>query len=392
MTSIVLILLVFGFHSLYPQEISNDRSPWKGRDVFRDKECIQCHAVYGQGGKGGPDLGKHKFFGTYLELAALMWNHLPKMTEMMKKEGYRFPELNSEETAQLITYLSFIRYRGEPGRESVGKKLLKKKGCISCHKFGGKGGDIGPDISQQSTYLSPLKLVESLWNHGPNMMSIFEGNDIKRPEFKGNEIVDIAVAIRSYMPPTNIVPVGSYDLGDPNQGKELISSKGCMKCHSFRKSGGTLGPDFAQVDFDYSVTEIAGKMWNHGPKMWVIMQEEGISIPTFEPGEMADLISYLYELQLEDFPGDITEGRTLVTERECLSCHSLGENGAAIAIDLAETGEIESSLSMITAMWNHAPKMKEVHLKKKLKWPEFNGRDMANLSAYLGSITSSEMK
>jgi cytochrome c2 len=386
----VIMLLLFGFHSAYAQEILTKKSPWKGRDVFRDKECIQCHAVYGQGGKGGPDLGKHKFYGTYLELAALMWNHLPEMIKMMKKGRYKFPELNSEETSMLITYLSFLRYRDEPGKERTGRKLLNNKGCISCHKFGGKGGDIGPDISEHKEYLSPLKLVESLWNHGPDMMDIFEKNDIKRPEFKDNEIVDIAVAIRGYMQPTSKIPIGSYDLGNPKNGGRLVEEKGCMKCHSFRGSGGNQGPDFAEIDFDYSVTQIAGKMWNHGPKMWSIMKRERISIPTFEEGEMADIMGYLYQLRLEDAPGDISEGSKIVLERGCLSCHSLQEEGAGIAFDLATLPAIETPLSMITAMWNHAQKMEEKHLEKKLKWPEFDGRNMANLYAYLRNISSTK--
>lgn len=384
----VLLLLLLCFSSFYAQRDSSAQLHWKGREVFESKGCSECHSIYNKGGKGGPDLGEEKFYGTYLELASLMWNHFPKMFQKMQETGLEFPEFTYKEMSQLVAYISFIRYMGEPGNEYKGKKLLKSKGCISCHKFGGVGEDIGPDISNKEEYLSPIALLETMWNHGPNMMGIFEKYDIKRPEFKDNEIVDIAVAIRSYMSPSK-VPVGSFDPGDAVIGKQLSVEKGCRHCHSIRGGGGTLGPDLSEINFNYSITQIAGNMWNHGPKMWEIMQEENISFPTFGTGELADIIAYLYSLKLEDAPGDFDMGSQIVKEKGCLSCHSSRGNGAEIAIDLVTLQKMDSPLAIITAMWNHAPAMREKQLEQKLEWPEFNGRDMANLLAYLGHISDS---
>lgn len=388
LSGVILVLLLFYFPSIYAQMDSSEPLHWKGREVFEKKGCIECHSVYNKGGKGGPDLGEQKFYGTYLELASLMWNHFPKMFEKMRETGYEFREFTDKEMSQLIAYISFIRYMGEPGNEYAGKRLLKSKGCTSCHKFGGEGGDIGPDISNKEEYLSPIALLETMWNHGPNMMGIFEKYDIQRPEFKDNEIVDIAVAIRSYMSPTK-VPVGSFDIGDPARGKKLTQEKGCLHCHSINGEGKTVGPDFGQMDFNYSITQIAGNMWNHGPKMWEIMKEENISFPTFATGQMADIIAYLYSFKLEDAPGDSEKGLQIVNERGCLSCHSLQGNGGEIAVDLASLDKMDSPLAMITAMWNHAPGMREKQLERKLEWPKFNGKDMANLYAYMRNISES---
>jgi len=384
-TLLLMVLPLVVYTSVLAQGTA---SPWKGREVFRDKGCVLCHSVYKEGGKGGPDLGKRKFYGTYLELAALMWNHFPGMSKRMQKTGYEFAELDEEEMSQLIAYLAYIRYLGEPGNVARGKRLLKTKGCISCHKFGGVGGDLGPNISAIKEYMSPLRLVESLWNHGPALMSLFEEHKIKRPRFEGREIIDLAVAIRSYMSPTT-VPVGAFALGDPANGKKLAKEKKCMHCHAFRGVGGTLGPDFAELNLNYSVTQIAGKMWNHGPKMWEAMKSEGITFPVFKKGEMADIIAYIYGLTLEDVPGDADEGKKIVTDMGCLSCHSLQGQGADIASDLAALGKMDSPLHMITAMWNHAPAMQEKFLEKDLQWPVFNGEDMANLYAYLNSLAQS---
>lgn len=379
LTGSISVLQIYG-------EPQVNRSPWKGKEVFQRKGCIQCHGVYGEGGSGGPDLGDRKFYGTYLELAAEMWNHFPKMFKKMQKIGFDFPSFSESEMDQLIAYLSFIRYIGEPGSEFTGRKLLKNKECIQCHKFGGEGGDIGPDISAREEYLSPLTLVESMWNHGPEMIEHIQKRDISFPEFKGNEVAALAAAIRSYMAPT-ILPTGSFDLGNPEEGGGLIKEKGCLRCHSLQGTGSNLGPDFMDMNFNYSVTKIAGKMWNHAPEMWRLMEEEKISFPTFQRGEMADVIAYLYELNLKDEPGTVASGYNVIRGKKCLSCHSSQGKGGDLSKDLAAVKRFDSPLEMSAAMWNHASAMLEKRLEKKIQWPELTSRDMANLYAYLQSLT-----
>jgi cytochrome c2 len=383
---VIFIFISLIIQSVDAQKSSPPESPWKGREVFHKKGCVQCHSIYGKGGEEGPDLGKNIFYGTYLDLAAMLWNHFPEMFETMQNTGYQFPNLNKGETVQLIAYLSYIRYMGEPGDYLKGRKLLETKGCVLCHKFGGKGGDIGPDISAKEEYLSPLILVESIWNHVPDMMEIFEEYKIERPKFNDNEIVDLASGIQSYMK-TNKMPVSSHDLGDPVAGRILAGKKGCLRCHSIRGNGGNLGPDFNDVNLNYSVTQIAGKMWNHADKMWEIMKREGISFPVFEEGEMADIIAYLYGLKLEDAPGNVENGKRIVIDRGCLSCHTLQGKGANVSVDLASISDLNSPLAMICAMWNHSPAMQKRLLEKNLEWPEFTGVNMADLYAYLRHLS-----
>jgi mono/diheme cytochrome c family protein len=382
--SIIIIIIFLDFTFIcWAQENSTPTSPWAGRAVFYEKGCIQCHSINGKGGIDGSDLGENQFYGTYLELAALMWNHFPKMFDKMQETGYQFPEFDQEEMKQLIAYLSYMRYIGKSNiREFKGRKLLKNKGCVTCHKFGGAGGDVGPDITESKEYLTPIMLAESMWNHGPNMIELFQEHDIERPELEENEISDLANGIRSYMVPTKISGDAHY-LGDPVKGKKLSEQKGCMLCHSFRGVGGKLGPDFNEVDLNYSVIQIAGRMWNHGPKMWELMTTNDISIPVFEKGEMADVIAYLYSLKLEDNPGNVDIGQQIIVKRGCLSCHSLHGKGEDLSADLANLEIIATPLVMITAMWNHAPAMQKIHLEKNVKWPNLNGKDMADLYAYL---------
>jgi cytochrome c2 len=233
--------------------------------------------------------------------------------------------------------------------------------------------------------MSPLQLAEGLWNHGPQLMQLFEAKKIKRPEFTGSEMIDLAVAIRSYMSPTN-VPVGAFSLGDANKGATLIADKGCHKCHSIRGVGGDIGPDFMELDLNSSVTEIAGRMWNHGPKMWSAMQEKGMAVPTFAKGEMSDVIAYIYGLKLEDVRGDAGKGQALLDKKQCLTCHSLKGKGAGVSPDLAASAGLSTPLEMVTTMWNHAPRMRDKLDERRMPWPKFVGDEMADLYAYLHSI------
>ena len=379
--SFVLLFLLLSVFLSFAEEVSPQRSPWTGHALFREKGCISCHSIYGKGGEEGPDLGERKFYGTYLELAASMWNHLPEMLEKMQESGTEFPDLNTGEMEQLMVYLSYMRYAGERGNERKGRSLLQKKGCTKCHHIGGSGGDIGPDICMRDEYLTPLALIESMWNHVPEMMVVFEEQGVKRPEFKGNDIANLAAGIRSYAGPTS-VPIDQHYVGDPVTGRKLAKEQGCLYCHSDGNEGGNLGPDFDDLDLEYSAAQIAGKMWNHGPKMWENMKEENLSFPVFEKGELADVVAYLYSLQLQDDPGRPEKGHDIV-ERRCKSCHMLNGEGAGVSPDLEVLGEIDSPLEMITAMWNHAPDMREAQLEQDLKWPKLKGEDMADLYAYL---------
>jgi len=383
-TCFLPIAICFLSGALMAQDLNPPLDQWQGRQVFQAKGCAKCHAVYGEGGKIGPDLGERKFYGSYLRLAGIMWNHFPKMYAAMQKAGVSWSEFTDREMSELIAYLLYIRYLGEPGNEYRGKKLLQSKGCIKCHKFGGLGGDVGPDISQIKEYMSPLLLVEALWNHGPQLQEVFEQRKIKRPEFVDNEIVDLAVAIRSYMSP-NKVPVEAFSLGDARKGETVVINKGCTSCHSIRGIGGKVGPDFMDLNLDYSLTQIAGQMWNHGPKMWELMKNKGIAVPTFAKGEMADLIAYLYKLKLEDVQGDTAKGREVLDKKQCLSCHSLQGKGLGGSPDLAASARLNAPVEMVTAMWNHAPGMREKIVKEDLQWPEFVDDEMAHLYAYLHS-------
>jgi mono/diheme cytochrome c family protein len=288
--------------------------------------------------------------------------------------------------AELIAYLYYLQYLGEPGNPLEGEKLFPEKGCIKCHSVGGKGGTIGPKLDEMKRYASPLYMAQAMWNHGPEMEVRMKELGIRRPRFEGREIVDLIAYIQKVSAGAPEEKV--YMLpGNPTEGERLFVSKGCIDCHSVRGNGASIGPDLGKVELYRSVTEIVGIMWNHGPEMWQEMEKRGINRPRFSGEEMADIIAYLYFLKFVDEPGDRVEGEKLFSSKGCITCHSVKGKGEEIGPDLATSRGVSSPIEMVQVMWNHAPIMEKKMREKRLPWPEFKGKDMPNLFAYLQSIS-----
>ncbi|MCK5345770.1 MAG: c-type cytochrome, partial [Candidatus Heimdallarchaeota archaeon] len=182
--------------NIYTQEIELPSNPLKGRIVFEEKGCIECHAISGYGGTVGPDLSRKHYYGSFLELASIIWNHIPQMDRKYRQLRVDRPNFTQAEMLNLIGFLYYLRYLGEPGSVASGKRLLKSKGCMVCHEVSGSGGDLGPDFAQIQQYASPLYIVQAMWNHVPAMQEKIEELKMKYPTLTGKEIVDISSYIR----------------------------------------------------------------------------------------------------------------------------------------------------------------------------------------------------
>jgi cytochrome c551/c552 len=367
------------------QELIIPENPLKGRFVFEQKGCITCHAIKGEGGEIGPDLGKKKFYGSFLQLAGIMWNHSPEMLRRMRELDLPFPEFSRAEMVELIAYLYYLRYLGEPGDLYRGKVLATEKGCLACHSIGGKGGKSGPAFDKLAKYVSPLYMAQALWNHGPQMEQQIKKMGLSRPKFEKGEIVDLSAYIREASKGTEKEQV-YMSPGNPQRGKMVFKEKGCLDCHAARGEGKDVGPDLGELEWDYSVTEIAGLMWNHGTEMGELMEERKMSWPTFSGKEMADLIACLYFLKFADKPGDAQAGRIVFSEKGCTKCHGVDGKGSENAPDLSKSKVLASTIDMARIMWNHAPVMEERVTEKVMRWPEFSGNEMMNLYAFLRSL------
>jgi len=384
LVAFTVLMLAGSVSDATAQELMVPKNPLKGRFVFEQKGCISCHSIKGEGGDIGPDLGYSQFYGSFLQLAGVMLNHAPEMLRRMRELDLPYPEFTRTELVDLVAYLYYLRYLGEPGDLYRGKVLVREKGCLACHSIRGKGGTVGPAFDKLAKYVSPLYMAQALWNHGPEMEKQINKMGLRRPQFEKGEIVDLSAYIREASRGTQREQV-YMSPGSPQRGKQVFQEKGCLDCHAVKGEGHDIGPDLAESDLDLSVTEIAGLMWNHGSQMAELMEERQMNWPRFSGKEMADLIAYLYFLRFEDEPGDPQAGQAVFSRKGCTTCHGATGTGGENAPDLSQSKALSSAIDMAQILWNHTPVMEEKIAEKVLRWPEFSGREMTDLYAFLRS-------
>jgi mono/diheme cytochrome c family protein len=355
--------------------ISLSGSPVKGQNVFVNKGCIGCHAVWGAGGRTGPDLARLGMGKSYLQIAGALWNHSPEMIDAMRHRGAERPLVTSEEMGDFINYLYYMNYYGEAGSAVEGRRLFAEKGCAACHSIGGSGGSAGPPLDDYSRYRNPIFVAQAMWNHDPQMSATMQANGIEKPYLEGKQAADLLAFIRGQT--ASEVPGDKFMLpGSPAAGRRLFVEKGCAACHGLDGGAKTSAPELTKTSAYKSVVEIAGAMWNHSARIWAQMQQAGVARPTFGGTEMADIVSYIYFLRYVDEPGDATAGKRLFTSKGCAGCHSNVSS-------FNRSAAFESPATLMATMWNHAPLMQRLTKEKGFAWPIFYDNEMRDLIEYL---------
>jgi len=131
----------------------------RGRKLW-SANCTVCHGAEGKGGRG-PDLtsGRFQHGGTDDDLYRAMQNGIPG-TEMTG-----FP-LTGVESMQLLAFVRALGRAAMPppteGDAAQGRALFASGQCASCHRVGGEGSRIGPDLSDAGARLPPADLLASL--------------------------------------------------------------------------------------------------------------------------------------------------------------------------------------------------------------------------------------
>ena len=348
----------------------NIKEGWK---VFTTKKCGICHAIWGEGGKGGADLGTlPEYYVSPSQLAALMWNHGPEMWGKMLARKIPLQKIEKKEMADLFAFLYFIRYMDEPGDPRKGKILMETKACGKCHtvKEGTKG-----DLSRWGMYVNPILWAQMMWNHGPQMEEEIKKKGLSWVEFKGIEMVDLIAYIRSLSSKAEKIYLSP---GDPQAGEKQFTKKGCIQCHA---PSGKLDLTHKR-DFPRTLAQLAGVMWNHSHEMWKEMEKKGMARPTLSPQEMADVVAYLFSTRYFDEPGDSDRGKTVFAKKQCHLCHAKGKTPNLTVL----IGQI-SPIFMAQTMWNHGPEMMEKMRKAKVSWQKIDAKEMVDLMEYLNRGT-----
>ncbi len=356
--------------------------PLAGEALFETKGCVACHGFAGESAGIGPALEAGRFGGTFLELGAALWNHAPVMSATVRRSGVAWPELTPRETTELIVFLYFIDYLGNPGSAEQGRRLFRAEGCTACHAVGRGGAGIGPDLRELSGHASPLFVAQQIWNHGPGMLRSMRDLGLRPPRFREGDVANLSAFLRQEAGSGLRAPLLTAP-GNPNRGRATFSEKRCSACHGSEARGGSAGPDLSSFDLKRSAEAIAADMWNHALEMNDVMRQRGIPWPTFENSELADLVAFLYFLRFDDPPGRGRRGAEVFETHSCAGCHD-GSAAPGVA-RLSEAAR--SPAALVAAMWNHAPLMREAVLSRGEPWPELSGGELRDLHAYLGSVS-----
>ena len=388
-----LIVLALGVQSLAAPlaAVGQRRSglagdPTAGERLFTERGCVRCHAIWGNGGRLGPDLGQEGLGRSLLQLAGMFWNHTPRMIETVRSRGLPWPTFTEPDLEDVISYIYYVKLFDEPGDAALGGRWFTEKRCVECHAVGGTGGHVVPALDRFASYVAPIPLAQGMWNHWRGMRAAQAAAGVPMPRFYGSEIIDIQAYLR----------VTSRERGrklvllpppDPARGESLFRQKTCPACHGADGRGTEWGPDLHAAVQHLRVSEIAGGLLNHSAGMAGAIESRGMAFPEFAGSELADVIAYLYYLRFEEAGGSRQVGKDLFTRKGCIRCHGAGVD-PPIGPDLSRSQAATTSLGLTTAMWNHAPGMYERARQAGIPWPLFQGDEMRDLAAYLQGLSS----
>jgi putative heme-binding domain-containing protein len=136
-----------------------------------DAQCTTCHGANGDG-VGGVDLrsGKFRHAVTDQDLTRIIMTGIPGT-------GMQAFKLDPSELSGILAYLrnmnSFDRGSVKTGDAMRGRAVVEGKGdCARCHRIGGQGSRIAPDLSDIGVARSAGSLERSLTDPTSQMMPI----------------------------------------------------------------------------------------------------------------------------------------------------------------------------------------------------------------------------
>jgi cytochrome c2 len=338
----------------------------RGEVVFQKQDCVRCHSVQGKGGTSAPDLGRivDRNFTPAL-LTSTMWNHGPTMWSAMRQQGVDVPQLSEQDAADLFAFFYSLRYFDAPGDAGRGKRTFAARHCADCHGINDSKAAGAPPIRQWESLQSPMALAEAMWNHAGGMREAMARQNISWQKLSAQELSDILVYLRNLREMRG--RPARFQTANAEAGEALFADKGCVNCHK-----GEL--DLRDRLRGRTLTDIAVAMWNHAPQM-------AGQAKTFTPGEMQQLLSYVWAGQYFESHGNPHAGRKVFSDKACTGCHS----GSAGAPDLSKRAGKVSSVSMVSSLWHHGPSMLEKMKQMNIQWPRLTARQMSDLIAYLNS-------
>ncbi len=360
-------------------------NPQNGATLFfGDKQCGVCHSINGIGGRVAPDLsGTHPGTPAMGWLAAVLWNHGPGMWRQIRQKNDPYPQLNSQEMADIFSFLYQVSSVDHSGDPSVGQRVFIEKGCVRCHSVGGTGGQSAPELSKIAAGSNSNAWTLTMFNHAGSMIAPITSTLGTWPQFTGNEMNDLIAYVSLGAPQS--AAKGRETSGNAELGWGVFQRR-CMQCHSIRGQGGRVGPELGpDRDLPLTTGQFASVLWNHAPAMLRQARENGISPPVLQGNDMADLRTFLASLRYFEPAGSPFVGERVFSERGCAACHGQMAEGTKIGPGLRSGTEAFTTISFTVALWRHGPHMIDRAQDLGMPWPTLKATDLGDLVSFLNA-------
>ena len=208
-----------------------------------------------------------------------------------------------------------------------GQKVFEDSGCRGCHKLGGAGGVLGPELDK----VGARRSAEWLKKHFLAPASVTPGSAMPPQKFSETNLQAIILFMISQ---TGESAPGYYAsmkvLPNTHEGQRLFQQKGCIGCHSVAGKGGNVG---ASLD-DVGLRRAPEWMIQHFREPQSVTP--GTVMPRFgfteaEARALADFLVHLREqtvaLSLPSLMGPVERGREIYRKYGCAGCHGLEARG-----------------------------------------------------------------
>jgi mono/diheme cytochrome c family protein len=263
--------------------------------------------------------------------------------------------------------------RIEPGSSPRGAVLFREKGCFQCHAFNGVGGAGAADLAQlPRSSMTPMELASSMWNHAPIMWDAMPIVGTRVPKLASSEAADLMAYFYSLLLYS--------EQGDERRGRLVYEQKNCASCHNDEPGIGPALSDWSRAEHPLLWAE---RMWNHASLMNQEILRNRLQWPSMTEREVTDLVAFIHSQRAtvttpaEPPPSDPEKGQ-IAFDRNCRTCHSLGDDGSKI--DLLTRPAPQTYIGYVARMWNHVPAMAA---RAGGNLPQLERGQMIDVGAYL---------
>jgi putative heme-binding domain-containing protein len=132
-----------------------------GRQIY-NRSCTMCHGLDGAAGDRAPALGAQRRY-----LRATSDELLDAVRNGIKGTGMPASPLPAADLGKIVAYIHSLRATAVdldvPGNPADGQRIFQTKGnCVKCHMVNGRGGILGPDLSNVGAERSLAAIRQAL--------------------------------------------------------------------------------------------------------------------------------------------------------------------------------------------------------------------------------------